>query len=107
MEAVVEFHRSRRFPSRLLFSCSTFTLAMAPGSALVNSSNSCSPRPMLELGPCGTLAGWSSSQLISLLSTMLSRLCSVHVWQLFWPTTGPHVAINRYINGNQEAHTWQ
>ena len=30
-----------------------------------------------------------------------------HVWQLFWPTTGPHVAINRYRNDNQEAHIWQ
>ena len=41
MEAVVDSHSSLRFSSRLLVSCSAFTLAMAPGSALVNWSYRC------------------------------------------------------------------
>ena len=39
--------------------------------------------------------------------------CVAHMWPTcgrqeapMWQTTGPHVGINRYINGNQEANAW-
>ena len=64
------------------------------------------------LPPIGTHVGHTFFATVAHVWATCDR-CLAHMWPTcgrqeapMWQTTGPHVAINRYINGNQEANAW-